>query len=105
MPYDPDDARDIVWAILALHNLLRSDTIGRTLYSPPALVDREDIVAGCIERGQWRQEPAPRGCVTLGRPGGNRHANDALALRDKWCDYFSTVGAVPWQERMTTVPV
>ncbi|XP_018373565.1 PREDICTED: uncharacterized protein LOC108767925 [Trachymyrmex cornetzi] len=32
--------------------------------------------------------------------GGNRHPNQAIALRDRWCNYFNTIGAVPWQERM-----
>lgn len=29
--------------------------------------------------------------------GGNRCVSEALAIRNKFCDYFNTTGAVPWQ--------
>jgi len=34
MKYDPDDARTIILAICCLHNMLRSDSVGRTMYTP-----------------------------------------------------------------------
>jgi len=77
MRYDPDDARDILLAILCLHNLLRSDSINRGLYSPSQLIDHEDELTGQIQAGEWRQEPRPEGLVPLINQGGNRHANDA----------------------------
>ena len=95
MRYNPDDAADIVWAILGLHNVLRSDTIGRTLYSPSSMIDRENVLTGRLEPGEWWQEPAAGGFMPLGH-GGNRHADDALQVRDKFCNYFNTVGTVPW---------
>lgn len=100
MRYDPDDARDIVLAVLCLHNLLRSDTLGRSLYSPPTMLDCEDEVTGQIQRGEHRRVRA-NGLRPFCQ-GGNRHGNDAIALRQEWTDYFNGVGAVPWQERMIT---
>lgn len=99
MRYDPDDACKIILATCCLHNMLRSQSIGRAMYTPPSFLDREDEIAGEFHRGEWRMENA-RGMINLNHQGGNRHANQAIALRDRWCDYFNTVGAVPWQERM-----
>lgn len=101
MRYDPDDARTITLAILALHNLLRSDVVGRTLYSPPEMLDREDVFNGTILRGA--RDNMGNGLVNLHRQGGNRHAGDALQLRQDWTQYFNGPGAVHWQEKMVRV--
>lgn len=79
--------------------MLRSQSIGRAMYTPPSFLDGEHEISGEFYRGDWRAENA-RGMVNLVHQGGNRHPNQALALRDKWCNYFNTIGAVPWQERM-----
>lgn len=84
----------VVMAILCLHNLLRSDTIGRALYTPPDMIDHEDEIIVRIRSRKWRQESVFEGFLPLSNLGGNRHANDALNLRDEWCAYFSGVGAV-----------
>lgn len=99
MRYDPDDATKIILACCCLHNMLRTEIVGRHMYTPSAFVDEEDELMYTIRPGEWRQEPTA-GMINLGNQGGNRHANAALELRDKWCDYFNGVGAVPWQERM-----
>lgn len=102
MRYDPDDARTVTLAILALHNLLRTDALGRTLYSPPEMLDREDELTGTIVRGTWRDNMG-NGLRNLCPQGGNRHAVDALQLRQDWAWYFNGPGAVSWQERMVTI--
>ncbi|KAK3928282.1 Myosin-16 [Frankliniella fusca] len=52
--YDPDDAVDIVKAIICLHNLLRTDVVGRAMYTPPEMLDRDDELTGTVQMGQWR---------------------------------------------------
>jgi len=44
--YNPDDARTIILAIYCLHNMLRSDSVGRTMYTLPRHIDMEDIMTG-----------------------------------------------------------
>lgn len=99
MRYDPDDATRITLTCCCLHNMLRTEVIGRFMYTPAAFLDEEDELMCRIQPGEWRQEPAA-GMINFANQGGNRHANAALQLRDEWCDYFNTAGAVPWQERM-----
>ncbi|KAK3920172.1 Major inner capsid protein VP2, partial [Frankliniella fusca] len=99
MRYDPDDAVTIIVATICLHNWLRSQAVGRAMYTPSPFIDFEDELAGEVIEGEWRAETA-NGIVNFCGQGGNRHANDALQLREMWCEYFNGVGAVPWQDRM-----
>lgn len=99
MRYDPDDASRIVLATICLHNWLRSQVVGRAMYTPPSFIDVEDEMTGQLRLGEWREEVA-QGIVDMVAQGGNRHRRDALSLRDQFCEYFNGVGAVPWQEKM-----
>lgn len=99
MRYDPDDAIKIVFATICIHNWLRSQVVGRRMYTPPEFLDEEDEMSGQLRLGEWR-EKVSQGIVHLAYQSGNRHANDALNLRDQWCEYFNGVGAMPWQERI-----
>ncbi|KAE8743226.1 hypothetical protein FOCC_FOCC011161 [Frankliniella occidentalis] len=98
MRYDPDDAVHIVKAIICLHNLLRTDVVGRAMYSPPDMLDREDELTGTMQRGQWH-DVTGNGMVNLSDQGGNHHARDALQLRAEWTEYFNGPGAVPCMAR------
>ncbi|KYN18148.1 Putative nuclease HARBI1, partial [Trachymyrmex cornetzi] len=50
--YDPDDARWIVLAICCLHNMLRSHSVDRMMYTPPGYVDMEDERTGQLQHGE-----------------------------------------------------
>ncbi|KAK3924292.1 Protein ALP1-like [Frankliniella fusca] len=102
MRYDPDDARDIVMATVCLHNCLRTSSVGRAMYTPANMLDLEDEIGGRVDYGDYREENAS-GLVGLHNQGGNRHADSALELRDRWCAYFNTVGQVPWQDKMIAI--
>lgn len=95
MRYDPDDARNIIITICCLHNMLRSDVVGRAMYTPLSYIDIEDEFTRCLHLGDWRNEAG--GLVRFQNQRGYRHSNNALALREMWCEYFNGVGAVPWQ--------
>ncbi|KAJ1524651.1 hypothetical protein ONE63_011134 [Megalurothrips usitatus] len=104
MRYDPGVAKNVILSTLCLHNWLRSDSVGKAMYSPPSSVDCEDITTGAMQLGEWRNDAAGGlGVAGLAHQGGNRHANVAMELRNRWCDYFNREGAVPWQERMVTL--
>lgn len=80
MRYDPDDACKIILAICCLHNMLRSQSIGRAMYTPPSFLDGENEWSGEFRCGDWRAENAG-GMIHLAHQGGNRHANEAIMLR------------------------
>ena len=61
MRYDPQDAK----ATCALHNWLRTDIVGRAMYSPPQYVDNENVVMGAVQEGEWRQANVGTGVVGL----------------------------------------
>lgn len=63
------------------------------MYTPPSFLDYEDEMTGEFHPGDWRAEN-PGGIVHFVHQGSNHHANKAIALRDKWCLYFNTVGTV-----------
>jgi len=98
MRYDPDDARTIILAICCLHNMLRSDSVGRTMYTPPGYIDMEDIMTGQLQQGEWRKEQG-QGLLNLQHQGGNRHARAVIEMRETLCEYFNHVGRVPWQDQ------
>lgn len=81
MRYDPDDARDIVIAICCLHNMLRTDAVGRAMYTPPLYADTEDELIGNISPGDWRNEQI-QGLVRLRNERGYRHANRFTLTRN-----------------------
>ena len=99
MRYDPDDARCIVLAICCLHNMLRSHSIGRMMYTPPGYIDKEDEMTGQFQHGEWRREGQEQGLLRLQHQGSNRHANAAIEMRETLCEYFNNIGRVPWQDQ------
>jgi len=100
--YDPDDSTTIILAACCLHNMLRSDSVGRASYTPSGSIDVEDVIAGTIREGDCPEMPC-NGVARLVNQGGNRHRDSALDLRERWCEYFNGPGAVPWQLRLVTV--
>lgn len=79
--------------------MLRTDVVGRAMYTPPSYIDVEDELTGNFLPGDWRNEQV-QGLVRFQNQRGHRHANRSLALREMWCEYFNGVGAVPWQDRV-----
>ncbi|KYN19485.1 hypothetical protein ALC57_08178 [Trachymyrmex cornetzi] len=99
MRYDPDIATLITQCCCALYNFLRSQKIGRLLYTPESMLNTEDVYSGVVRPGEWREESVG-GMANFIHQEGNRHSNAAIRLRDEWCAYFDSTGAVPWQEKM-----
>lgn len=85
-----------VKAACALHNWLRiTDT---REYFPFGTVDREDTDTGDLINGSWHSEV--QALQSVRHLGINNHSQAANSVRDKYADYFSGDGAVPWQDTM-----
>lgn len=57
--------------------MLRSQSIGRAMYNPSLFLDKEEEISGISSWGLENRKYKRHG------QGGNRHANRAIALRDK----------------------
>lgn len=69
MRYDPDDACTIILTAYCLHNMLRSQSMGRAMYTPPSLLDEEDEISGEFHPGEWRAKNT-EGMVNFVHQGG-----------------------------------
>ena len=91
LSFDPDKVTTFVLASCALHNLLRSKTSSRKIYTPEGMFDNDD------DLGKLRTASRDNCFVNFIQQGGNRNNTDARAVRDEFCDYFNTNGQVEWQ--------
>lgn len=91
-----DTTDKIILAACALHNWLRRTA--KNIYTPRNYVDYEDVDAGQVAPGTWREVNLVFN--NIGRAAGNRYSNNAKHVRDMYKNYFSNEGAVPWQNQM-----
>ena len=92
----PESVKNIVMAILVLHNYLRQSSSNGT-YCPPGLTDVEDSTG--FAPGYWRDdEETTQTFFNLGprQFPGNAQAN-AKEVRNTFADYFVNEGQVYWQ--------
>lgn len=89
----PQKVRKIVLACCHLHNFLSKRRIN---YIRRDDVDFEDIQTGTIIPGSWRADTITT--LPLQNYRGNS-AVEAKRIRDSFCEYFNTIGAVSWQQR------
>jgi len=82
MRYDPDNASKIIWACCCIHNWLKSQIVGRNMYTPPDFLDVEDELFGQIYLGEWREVRA-HGMIEFRQQGDNRYSNASIQLRDR----------------------
>lgn len=75
-----------------LHNLLMK----QKNYIRHGEVDIEDCVTGTVMHGTWRNEPM---LLSIERTRAGNSAALAKQVRDDFCEYFNTTGAVPWQNK------
>lgn len=92
--FEPRKVRNIVMACCHLHNYLCSKN--RASYLPPQEIDKEDITTGAEEPGSWRQDTPQM--HSLQKTKGNATVL-AKTIRDDFCEFFNTSGAVPWQNK------
>lgn len=88
----------VTLSAVTLHNVLR--TRNPTRYIPAASIDQENS-DGTIRRGNWRDTPD-----NIAHLSTCPQRNATLAAKQNRIDlteYFATVGAVPWQDRVLEV--
>ena len=90
----PDNAEKIVLACCALHNFLGDKTPD---CPHPGSVDIENLEEGKIYERGWRSEHREMPLVSIS--GSNNFTKSSKEIRDGFCNYFNTTGAVPWQEK------
>lgn len=90
---DPDTVKEITLACCILHNVLR--TLSRDSYTPLNSVDYVDD--GNIIEGEWRNEGQSPFLDKINNFSGRKKAYDAEDVRNKFKNFFQTVGIVPWQ--------
>ena len=99
MLVEPAKVVTITKAACALHNYLRTQTLTRQVYTPTSLMDQEDVLTGQIRQGTWRGEQPSRGLLSLVASADRNPPQEAKHVRDEYCAYFNTSGAVSWQRR------
>lgn len=81
-----------------LHNFLRKRVPTYVCHSK---IDSENIRQGTFREGDWRQTSAP--LVSLQRSSNRQRNEDGNTVRNKFMDYFNSVGHVSYQDRMIDV--
>lgn len=90
----PEKARTVVLACCYLHNFLRKRQ-PRT-YVTRNHVDSEDLIAGVVTNGSWRDGVGE--IIRLQSNSTFRNAtNTAKVVRDTYCNFFNNEGQVSWQ--------
>lgn len=85
----------VVMTCCILHNFLRR--IGKQQYIPNFLLDSENSANHTIIPGEWRKEEQPYAGLNFQNHAANNASKDN---RLKYTEYFNSLGAVEWQDRM-----
>ena len=102
---EPEKVKAITLAVFTLHNWLRKESDIGKVYFSPTLVDREDPETGEIIEGSWRKEIPTESWKSLSNTRAHNPANEAKSIRDKFTDYFTNEGCIPWQWKCARVDI
>ena len=92
----PETAVKLVLASYVLHNFLRTESPYRN--TPSGTCDIGSTENGQIKPAEWRNE---RNIFEpMEQQGRNRCSNAAIEVRENYQEYFSTVGRVPWIDKV-----
>ena len=99
----PEKVKIITFAILILHNWLRSGSSSERIYVPPNLIDAEDLSNDEIIYGDWRSDIPTNTWCDL-QPSYSRNAmKQAKEIWEEFEDHFMKGGSVPWQWRSVQI--
>lgn len=90
----PEKATTIVLSCCYLHNFLKKRNPNNYLKNS---VDVENVCTGDISNAPWHNDIQLQHLQPL--KGRNSTVN-CKEIRNKFCNYFNTVGAVPWQNQV-----
>ncbi|XP_067648088.1 uncharacterized protein [Eurosta solidaginis] len=93
----PEKVTKIVLTCCYLHNFLRRQN--EETYFEGGF-DVEETDPGAIEYADWHND---HGLTALQASSAKNASNLAKTTREKYCNYFNTVGAVPWQNNILNI--
>lgn len=97
----PQKVEMVVLASCVLHNYLRSTSTTRQIYTPPDMIDFEDVQSGHIIPGSWRADQPTQSMLPVNPGGSNFYSTKAKEVRQEFEQYFvSEQGAVSWQNTL-----
>ena len=96
----PVKVREIVLAILVLHNWLRADKSSKHIYCPPALIDQDNPETGEITAGTWRNDTPRDSFLDLQGSLLRNSTKAAKEMRQEFTRWFNNEGDVEWQRKM-----
>ena len=82
---------------MVLHNILRKKSPLR--YAPASRFESEDIESGRIILGKWSLDGGDESMHSVNVVRSNNYSQNYKEIREKYCEYFNSVGQVPWQEK------
>ena len=83
IPLEPSKVENIVMASVVLHNLLRSKSETRKVYTPPGSLDWEDELTNEVHEGEWRKDDEPEGLIPLNTIQHGKQPYTAKECRDQ----------------------
>ncbi|XP_070515353.1 uncharacterized protein [Cardiocondyla obscurior] len=87
----------IIQSIICIHNWLRIKDIGYNEYIPSSLIDRKDSQGNLIP-SSWKLDVTDNSALQdITQCGSNLGSRKAIIIRDEFCHYFNSEGAIPWQ--------
>lgn len=95
MLLDPARVTEITMASVLLHNFLRRSRASRSRYMPPESVDSE--INGNVIPGTWRNTNENMTSFLPLRQVARKPGQEAMEIRNSYAQYFTTNGALPWQ--------
>ena len=93
MHQHPKRVQKTVMACCVLHNLLTIKYPKQTI----SMADKEDIKTKVVTPGEWRDD---KKLPELQKLAGNTYLEVAKIQRNYLTDYYNSVGAVSWQDKM-----
>ena len=97
MEISPENVENVTLQICVLHKFLRKKLPLR--YTPAGSFGSEDIESGYIIPGSYRLNGSDESMHSVNVVGSNNHSQNCKEINEKYCEYFNTVGQVPWQEK------
>ena len=99
----PEKVKIITFAILILHNFLRSESSFGRIYVPPNLIEVEDLSNDEIIYGGRRSDFLPNTWFDLQPSYSRNTTKQAKEIQEEFKDHFMKEGSVPWQGRSAQV--
>ena len=100
-----EKVKAVTLALLTLQNWLRKESDIGKVYFSPTLVSREHPETSEIIEGFWRKEIPTESWKSLSNTRAHNPANEAKCIREKFTDYFTNEGSIPWQWQCTRVDI